>query len=104
MCWSGCRWRAKEIIWVYFGSEGNGYRKIRTHIDSCDFSPMQYCADDDEEDEELVRFSIQYDKKYIIPWIKEAYRAAGEKLPGMLSPWSPPAYMKTIGDRMHGDI
>lgn len=94
--------QAKEIIRAYFGPEGNGYRKIRTHIDSCDFSPVQYCADNEKEDEGFSHFSIQYDKDHIIPWIQEAYRAAGEKLPVMLSPWSPPAYMKTNGSRTQG--
>lgn len=94
--------QVREVMEAYFGPEGNGYRRIRTHIDSCDFSPIQYCADDEEEDERLLRFSIEYDRQHIIPWIKEAYRAAGEALPVMMSPWSPPAYMKTNGSRTHG--
>lgn len=94
--------QAKEVIRAYFGPEGNGYRRIRTHIDSCDFSPVQYCADDDPADDALLHFSIEYDMEHIIPWIKEAYRAAGTALPVLLSPWSPPAYMKTNGNRTQG--
>lgn len=94
--------KAHEIIQSYFGRGGNGYRMIRTHVDSCDFSPTQYCADDDAKDEEFSRFSIAYDQQHIIPWIKAAYAAAEENLPVMLSPWSPPAYMKTNGLREKG--
>lgn len=94
--------RAEEVIQAYFGPNGNGYRRIRTHIDSCDFSPKQYCADDDAEDKDFLNFSIQYDEKHIIPWIKAAYRAANTEIPVMLSPWSPPAYMKTNNERVGG--
>lgn len=94
--------RAKEIIDAYFGPEGIGYRAIRTHIDSCDFSTDQYSAVTDRSDTELRTFSLERDERRIIPWIKAACRAAGRDLPVMLSPWSPPAFMKTNGSRNGG--
>lgn len=94
--------QAQQIIDAYFGSEGLGYRAIRTHIDSCDFSTNQYSAVVDPVDSEFLTFSIERDKKRIIPWIKRAYSAAGRDLPVMLSPWSPLAFMKTNGSRSGG--
>lgn len=93
---------AQEIIDAYFGPKGIGYRAIRTHIDSCDFSTDQYSAVTDMSDTELRTFSLERDERRIIPWIKAAYRAAGREVPVMLSPWSPPAFMKTNGSRNGG--
>lgn len=94
--------QAQEVINAYFGSDGIGYRAIRTHIDSCDFSTDQYSAVMDPDDKELLTFSLSRDEQRIIPWIKAAYKAAGEALPVMLSPWSPPPFMKTNGNRSGG--
>lgn len=35
---------AEEIMEAYFGPSGIGYRGIRTHLDSCDFSSKSYEA------------------------------------------------------------
>lgn len=92
----------KAVIASYFSPDGLGYRAIRTHIDSCDFSLEGYSAVTDPEDTGLRTFSLAHDQRYIIPYIKMACEAAGESLPVMLSPWSPPAFMKTNGARNGG--
>ena len=91
-----------EVIRAYFGSDGIGYRCIRTHLDSCDFSTEPYAAVTDSNDKSLSTFSLERSEKRVIHWIKEAYKAAGTCLPVMLSPWSPPAFMKTNGSRVGG--
>jgi glucosylceramidase len=53
-------------------------------------------------DATLKTFSVGHDKKYRIPFIKEAIAAAGGKLTLFASPWSPPAWMKTNNDMLHG--
>jgi len=93
---------AKKLISGYFGPDGIGYRAIRTHIDSCDFSTAPYSALDECGAKKLDELSIAHDKKRIIPWIRLAYEVSGKKLPVMLSPWSPPAYMKTNRSRTGG--
>lgn len=90
------------ILNSYFGDTGIGYRAIRTHIDSCDFATQQYAAVIDEDDVDLKTFSIEHDITRNIRWIKEANKIAGTSLPVMLSPWSPPAFMKTNGSRTGG--
>ncbi|WML49071.1 glucosylceramidase [Neobacillus sp. PS3-34] len=94
--------KQKRILDAYFGSNGNRYNLIRTHIDSCDFSVGQYAALEDPEDTGFNSFSLERDEKYIIPLLKEAQQMAGKTLSVMLSPWSPPAFMKTNGQRTEG--
>jgi len=93
---------AEAIINEYFGADGMQYRFVRTHIDSCDFSLGNYAACEDQEDEQFTCFSLERDEKYIIPWIKKAYKAAGCDFQVMLTPWSPPGFMKTNGEKNNG--
>ena len=89
-----------EIMTAYFSAtDGNGYSFCRTHMNSCDFSTGNYSCDDVADDVDLKHFTIERDKKKIIPMIKEAMKQADLKL--FLSPWSPPSWMKSNG-RMNG--
>ena len=92
----------RKILELYFGEEGNCYRMVRSHIDSCDFSLGLYAALDDPEDTQMKSFSLERDEKYILPFLRAAQEKSGEPLDIMLSPWSPPAFMKTNGERKHG--
>ncbi|MDP4162183.1 MAG: glycoside hydrolase family 30 beta sandwich domain-containing protein [Bacillota bacterium] len=92
----------KRIVEAYFGSNGNRYNLVRTHLDSSDFSVSQYAALNDPEDTEFNSFSLERDEKYIIPLLKEAQQTSDKELSVMLSPWSPPAFMKTNGQRTEG--
>lgn len=92
----------KEMIHQYFGKENMKYNIVRIPIDSCDFSVSHYEADSDEDDEDFNNFSFERVEKSILPVLDAAEKECGRKLPIMLSPWSPPAYMKTNGERNHG--
>ena len=83
-----------KLIAAYFDPDaGLGYKLCRTHINSCDFSIAQYTYTDDN-DRELKTFSIEYDEKYVIPFIRDAQKCAGNDISLLASPWSPPAWMK----------
>jgi len=86
----------------YFGEDDMGYRIVRIPIDSCDFSLEHYEALTDPKDTELERLDFTRMKKYIVPLLEEVQKYTKERLQIMLSPWSPPAFMKTNGDRNHG--
>ena len=91
-----------KIIKAYFDpKQGLGYNFCRTHIHSCDFTCGRYTYVEDE-DKELKTFSIERDRKYILPFIKAAKKAAGKDLWLFASPWSPPSWMKSNGDMCHG--
>lgn len=87
----------QEVLQAYFGPEGLGYTLGRTHINSCDFSLGNYACAQGPED----TFQMDRDRRYILPFIHKAQRVAGNPIPLLLSPWSPPAFMKTNG-QMNG--
>lgn len=92
----------KEMLHTYFGKEEMKYNLVRIPIDSCDFSLEHYEADGDEADGDFHHFSFDRVEKYILPLLKDAEKMFGAKLSIMLSPWSPPVYMKTNGERNNG--
>ncbi len=90
----------KKVLELYFDKEsGIKYNFGRVHMNSCDFSLGNYACTDDG-DNTLETFNIERDKKAIIPMIKEALEYTDIKL--LMSPWSPPAYMKTNGKMNNG--
>ncbi len=92
----------EKALEYYFGEEGNAYHMVRSHIDSCDFSLGVYSAMDNPEDTELKSFTLARDEQYILPLLCAAQEKAKDAFDIMLSPWSPPAFMKTNGERVHG--
>jgi glucosylceramidase len=82
--------KQRELLTAYFDEhQGIGYKLARTNIHSCDFSSSSYTYVD-EGDKELKSFSIEPDRKYRIPFIKQALAATAGKLNIFASPWSPP--------------
>lgn len=94
--------RKEEVLKKYFGEEGLKYHLIRTHMDSCDFSLKNYTAMDDPADRQMNSFSLKRDEEYILPLLRRARGVKGEDFDLMLTPWSPPAFMKTNNDRNNG--
>ncbi|QPC45518.1 glycoside hydrolase family 30 protein [Mangrovibacillus cuniculi] len=92
----------KKLVDAYFSESGNNYNMIRTHIDSCDFSLGQYEAMSDPTDRAFTSFSLKRDEEYIIPLLEKVKETSTQNLEMMLSPWSPPAFMKTNGQRVDG--
>ncbi len=87
---------------AYFDKKnGIGYNFGRTHINSCDFSLDIYTYVKDG-DKTLESFDISRDKKYIIPFLRDAMRYCDEEIVLFASPWSPPAYMKDNGSPIKG--
>jgi glucosylceramidase len=87
-----------QVIRDYFStSEGHGYSFCRVHMNSCDFSLGNYAHANDPNDADLSEFSIDRDRQALIPMIKAAIAAAGQPIKLLVSPWSPPAWMKTNG-------
>ena len=92
----------QDVIRTYFDPSEMGYAWGRTSIDSCDFSTEMYAADNDPEDIGLEHMDYARGEKYILPMLRDAEKAAGHPLQMMLTPWTPPAWMKTNGSRVHG--
>lgn len=94
--------KQQELLTAYFDSKnGIGYTVARTNMNSCDFSSDMYTYIK-EGDTTLGSFNIDHDKKYKIPMIKAAMQTTGSQLNLFTSPWSPPAFMKSNNDMLHG--
>ncbi len=93
--------RAKFMKLFFDRQEGLGLNLCRTHIHSCDFSEGCYTYVE-EGDKQLNTFSIAHDEKCIIPFIKDSIAACTDGLMLFCSPWSPPAFMKSNNDMLHG--
>jgi glucosylceramidase len=73
----------------------------RICVGSSDYSTKLYSFDEGEPDPDLTRFSIEHDREYILPVLRQARQAN----PGMFlfsSPWSPPGWMKFNGTMLGG--
>jgi glucosylceramidase len=77
-----------------FAPGAMAFNVCRTCIGSSDYARNLYSFDETPEpDPEMKKFSIDHDKAYILPMLREARQAN----PGLFlfsSPWSPPGWMK----------
>lgn len=95
--------RQKEILESYFSpSKGIGYTFGRTHMNSCDFSLENYAAAQRAGDVTLDYFDTTREEASIWKMILGAQAVAGKEIPLLLSPWSPPAWMKSNGTMNNG--
>ena len=87
-----------QVLQAYFDAgQGHGYRLCRVHMNSCDFALGNYAHVLTPGDVELAGFSIERDRQALLPFIKAALQMAGMPIRLMVSPWSPPAWMKSNG-------
>jgi glucosylceramidase len=94
--------KQQEFLKAHYDREnGIGYTLGRTNIHSCDFSSGSYTYVT-EGDKELESFSVEHDRQFRIPFIKQALAAAGGRLNLFASPWSPPAFMKDNNNMLRG--
>lgn len=100
VCWKGLpEERRQALLDAYFSPDGLGYTLGRTHMGSCDFGLGNYACQAGPEDS---GFDYSVDDEQLIPMILAAQRTAGGPIGLMLSPWSPPGFMKTNGEMNHG--
>jgi glucosylceramidase len=93
---------AEEELRSYFCPEnGHGYTFCRIHLNSCDFSLGNYSCLETPGDRELAFFQIDRFRENVLPWLRLAKRFAGPDLKILISPWSPPPWMKNNG-QMNG--
>lgn len=92
----------QRLLETYYGADGIGYTLGRTHMDSCDFSLAHYEAMSDAADTDMASFSLKRGSQYILPLLHRAQEVHCSRIPMMVAPWSPPAFMKTTGERNGG--
>jgi len=93
-----------NLLNEFFGPGGLGLSVGRTCIGASDYSCSAYSFDDaPTPDPELKSFSIEHDRSYILPTLREASRTNPE-LFLFSTPWSPPAWMKAGGSLLGGSM
>ena len=97
----------KELMEKLFHkNKGIGISFIRQPMGASDYALNIYSYDDmekGENDYDLRNFSIEHDKKYIMPMIKEAI-SINKDMKIMATPWSAPGWMKTSDDMIGGTL
>ncbi len=101
----------KEAMQMLFSpSKGIGLSVLRQAMGASDFALSDYSYDDlppgqpgSPGDPDLTHFSIDHDRAYIIPLLREAL-ALNPSLKIIGSPWSPPGWMKTSGSMIQGAL
>jgi glucosylceramidase len=87
-----------------FAPDAMAMNVCRTCIGASDYSRTLYSFDESPEpDPELAKFSIDHDKAYILPVLREARK----QNPGLFlfsSPWSPPGWMKANNSMLGGGM
>lgn len=90
--------RRLEVIRRYYDQQdGIGYTLARTHLNSCDFSLNLWALAEVPGDYDLHSFTLDPMRRWVMPLLHDARKAAGgdANFRLLVSPWSPPAWMKT---------
>lgn len=98
--------RKDALKMLFDPRDGIGLNILRQPMGASDFATEQYSYDDvptGEQDPKLAKFSIEHDRAYIIPLLKEAL-ALNPNLKIIASPWSPPGWMKTSQSMIQGAL
>ena len=85
---------------------GIGLSYLRQPMGATDFALSNYTYDDvpaGQTDAALTHFSIDHDRAYILPLLKQA-RLINSQLRIIATPWSPPAWMKTSQSMIGGAL
>jgi glucosylceramidase len=94
----------KALLQDLYGPEGLRLSVGRTCIGSSDFSTMMYSFDDSPDpDPELKLFSIDHDRAYLLPMLRQA-REINPDLYLFSCVWSPPGWMKAGGSMLGGSM
>jgi glucosylceramidase len=96
-----------EVLEKLFSpTKGIGLSVLRQPMGASDFAIEDYSYDDlpgSQTDPDLRKFTIDRDRAYIIPILREAL-ALNRNLKIIASPWSPPGWMKTSGSMIQGSL
>ncbi len=93
----------ERFLHELFSPSELGINVSRICIGSSDFATEMFSYDEGEPDPDLLRFSIDRDRAYVLPGLLSA-RQVNPDLFLLASPWSPPGWMKYGGSMRGGSI
>jgi len=83
-----------KVLLALFGDGGLKLNYCRLPIGANDYAEDWYSYDETDGDYALKDFSIERDRRYLIPYVKKALQLRPD-MKFFASPWSPPTWMKT---------
>jgi len=92
-----------DLFHEMFSPAEMGLNVCRLCIGSSDYTTEMFSYDEGSPDPDLKRFSIDRDRKYLLPIVRQA-RAMNPDLFLFASPWSPPGWMKYSNSMLGGSI
>jgi len=92
-----------QLFHEMFHPSEMGLSTGRVCVGASDYSTKLYSYDDGDADPDLARFSIEHDREYILPILREA-RKANPELFLFSTPWSPPGWMKFNNSMLGGSM
>jgi len=93
----------EKIFHELFHPSALGLSVCRTCIGSSDYSTEVFNYDEGAPDPDLRRFSIDHDRAYVLPSIRQALKVNPD-LFLFSAPWSPPGWMKANGSVLGGSV
>lgn len=93
----------EQLFHELFHPSEMGLSTGRICVGSSDYSTKVYSYDDGEVDPDLTRFSIDHDREYILPMLRQA-RQMNPDLFLFSTPWSPPGWMKFNNSMLGGSM
>ena len=93
----------QQLFHELFHPSELGLNVCRTCIGASDYSTELYGFDEGAIDPDLKNFSIDHDRGYLLPSLREA-RKVNPDLFLFSSPWSPPGWMKANGSMLGGSM
>jgi glucosylceramidase len=96
--------KRQAVLADLLGPDGLRLSVGRTCIGASDYARYPYSFDDSTDpDPDLQKFSIEHDREYILPVLREAQKF-NQELFLFSSPWSPPGWMKANGSMLGGSM
>jgi glucosylceramidase len=92
-----------QLFHEMFHPSEMGLSVCRICVGASDYALKVYSFDEGEPDPDLTRFSIEHDRAYILPMLRQA-RQVNPDLFLFASPWSPPGWMKFNGSMLGGSM
>jgi glucosylceramidase len=93
----------EQLFHELFHPSEMGLSTGRICVGSSDYSTKLYSYDDGDPDPDLARFSLEHDREYILPMLRQA-RQANPDLFLFSAPWSPPGWMKFNNSMLGGSM
>jgi len=92
-----------QLLHEMFHPSEMAFSVNRTCVGSADSATKVYSYDEGDPDPELTRFSIDHDREYILPLLRQV-REINPDVFYFSSPWSPPGWMKWNKSMLGGSM